>query len=139
VAKKPKYFLEYKLSAEFPVQIVSDGVQTLLDDLKRNEVCLTLNYTIGDSTMSGSVYPDYIEDGELTFTQISDNKLRVSVKGSYLKYLDPKWEQNIIDDWKSLEKLKVYSNSIYDTKPTFHYINGSEDDFEIGTVSLVHK
>ena len=139
MAKKPKFYLEYKLNSNFNVQIDPDGRATLLEDLGRNEVALSLNYTIGDDCYSVSVYPDGIEDGELTFSQASDDVLQVSVTGSYFQALDPKWEQDLINTWQSLGELKAHSNQVYDSEPTSHYINGSEDEFEIGTVSLVEK
>lgn len=139
MAKKPKHFLEYKLNAEFKVQIDPEGRETLINDLARNEVALSLNHTIGDDCYSVSVYPDGIEAGELAFTQASETELHVAVSGSYFQSLDPKWEQDLINTWQSLGELKAHSNQVYDSEPTSHYINGSEDEFEIGTVSLVEK
>lgn len=139
MAKKQKYFLEYKLNAEFSVHIDPDGRTMLLNDLARGEVGLSLNYTIGSVTSGVNVYPDGIKGGELTFTQMSDDILQVAVSGSYFRNLDPEWEQDAIDMWQSLEALKVHSNQVFDSEPTSHYINGSDDAFEIGTVSFVTK
>lgn len=139
MAKKTKYFLEYKLNAKCIVHIDPDGRETLLKDIARGEVALSLNYTLDPVIHSVSVYPDYIEGGELTFTQVSEDRLEVLVNGSYFNKLDPKWEQDLIDNWQSLGELKAHSNSIYDSEPTSHYINGSRDAFEVGTVSLVEK
>ena len=139
MAKKPKSFLEYKFNAEFKVQIDPESRETLINDLARNEVALSLNHTIGDDCYEVSVYPDEIEGGELAFTKVSETELHVSVSGSYFQTLDPKYEQDIINTWQSLGELKVYSNSVYDSEPTSHYINGSEDDFEIGIISYVER
>ncbi len=75
----------------------------------------------------------------MTFTEISDDVLNLNINGSYFQELDPKWEQDLIDEWKLHGPLKVYSSSISDSKPTNHYINGSEEEFELGSVSLVEK
>jgi hypothetical protein len=139
MAKKQKYYLEYKLKAEFSVHIDPDGRTMLVNDLARGEVGLSLNYTIGSVTYGASVYPDRIKGGELTFTQISDETLQVTASGSYFANLDPEWEQDAIDMWQSLDALKVHSNQVFDSEPTSHYINGSDDAFEIGTVSFVVK
>ena len=139
MAKKQKYFLEYKLNAEFTVHIDPDGRTMLLNDLARGEVGLSLEYTIGSVTYGANVYPDGIKGGELTFTQISDDTLQVAVSGSYFRNLDPEWEQDAIDIWQSLGSLKVYSNHVFDSEPTSHYINGSDNAFEIGAVSFVVK
>lgn len=139
MAKKPKYFLEYKLNARFKVKIDPDGRETLISDLARNEVALSLNYTIGDDCYSISAYPDGIEGGDLAFSQASEDVLEVAVSGSFFQSLDPKWEQELIDTWKSIGELKAHSNHVYDSDPTSHYINGSEDEFEIGTVALVER
>ena len=139
MAKKPKYFLEYKLNSTFSVRIDPVGRETLINDLARGEVCLSLEYTLEDGSYSVNAYPDHIKAGELTFSQASENELKVAVNGSFFQGLDPKWEQDLIDTWQSLSDLKVYSNRICDSAPTSHYISGSEDAFEIGTVSLVEK
>jgi len=139
MAKKIKYFLEYKLAAKFNVHIDPEGHTKLIDDLKRNEVCLSLNYTLGDGSYSVGAYPDSIEGGLLTFKILSNTILEVSINGSFFQSLDPKWEQSLIDDWKSMTELKAYSNQVYDSEPTSHYINGSDAEYEIGTVCLVEK
>ena len=141
MAKKPKYFLEYKLNAEFKVQIDPESRETLINDLARNEVSLSLVHSIGDDCHSTSAYADDIEGGELAFTQASENELYVAVNGSYFVSLDPKWgsdAQDLIDTWKSLGELKAYTNGVGDSATT-HYINGSEDQIEIGTISFVEK
>ena len=139
MAKKPKYFLEYKLDSIFSVHIDPVGRETLSNDLARGEVCLSLEYTLDDGSYSVNAYPDHIKAGELNFFQESENELKVTVSGSYFQSLDPKWEQDLIDTWQSLSELKVYSNRICDSAPNSHYIGGSEGAFEIGTVSLVEK
>jgi hypothetical protein len=139
MAKKLKYYLEYKLDATFSVHIDPDGRAIFLNDLARGEVALSLNYTIGSVTYSANLYSDGVKGGELTFTQMSDETLQVALSGSYFQNLDPKWEQDTIDMWQSLGELKVHSNHVFDSEPTMHYINGSEDEFEIGTVSFVAK
>jgi hypothetical protein len=139
MAKKPKYFLEYKLNAEFKVQIDPESRETLINDLARNEVALSLVHYIDDDCYSVSAYPDGIEGGELSFSQASENELHVAVNGSFFQDLDPKWAQDLIDTWKSLGELKTYSSHVYDSEPTSHYINGSEDEIEIGTISFIEK
>jgi hypothetical protein len=137
MAKKPQYYLQYKLNAKFCVHIDPAGRPMLLSDLARGEVALVLAYTIGSVTYSANVYPDGIKDGALTFTQVSEDTLQVAVGGSYFQKLDPKWEQDTIDIWSSLDPVKVHSNQVFDSAPTSHYINGSDDAVEIGTVSFV--
>lgn len=139
MAKKPKFFLEYKFNAEFSVRIDPNGRETLLADVNRGEVALPLNYKIGDDRYSINVYSDGIKGGDLIFNQTSDDALQIALSGSYFQNLDPKWEQDIIDMWQSMGDLKVYTNQVCDSQPTSHYINGSDDAFEIGTVSFVEK
>ena len=139
MAKKPKHFLHYSLDADFQVHLNPERRMNIQDEIVQNKMSLSLKYNDGDGYCSTSVYPDYIEGGELKFAMLSTDVLQVSVKGSYFQFLDPKWEQAGIDNWKTLGELKVYSNNVSDSEPTSHYINGSEDDYEIGTVSLVQK
>jgi hypothetical protein len=139
MAKKPKYFLEYVFNGEFSVKIDPEGRETLMADLGRNMVCLALEYTVDGLSYSTSAYPDYLEGGGLNFDKASDDELRVSIKGSWLSALNPKWEQLTIDTFQPLGAQKVYSNRISDSNSTSHYINGSDDLFEVGTVSLLIK
>lgn len=139
MAKKLKYYLDYNINANCLVHIDPAGRNKIMEDIGRGEVSLSLSYTTDDGVFSTSVYPDRIEGGAMTFTEISDDVLNLNINGSYFQELDPKWEQDLIDEWKLHGPLKVYSSSISDSKPTNHYINGSEEEFELGSVSLVEK
>ena len=138
VMAKKKSYVKFSINKEFTVDINSEGIDTLKNDIERNEISISVWYCIGDNDHGLSIYLDQLENSNLDIEFISDGQLRIKIIGDYYRELDPKWESDLISEWKSLESLDVLTFGITDSDANSHdEISGGE--INIGKANLIEK
>jgi hypothetical protein len=139
MAKKLKYYEKFVLNSNFAVQIDPEGLESLKNSIKNNEIALSLSYEMGDETHGVSAYADQFEEGSFKVEMISQTEALVGINGVYYRELESKWEQDLINSWKGIENCRALSCGICDIDGVSHYTDEKASDIEIGVVTMVEK
>ena len=135
---KKKSYVKFSINKEFTVDINSEGKDTLKNDIERNEISISVWYCIGDNEHGLSIYFDQLENSNLDIEFISDSQLRIKIIGDYFRELVPKWESDLINEWKTMESIDVLTFGITDSDANSHdEISGGE--INIGKAILIEK
>jgi hypothetical protein len=133
--KKPQLLIE--LSQQFEVRVPGDAMHTFQNDLKRGEICLGYEMVVGDEITMGTIYPDEISNGEMKILDKENGLVSVSLSGSVLKELDPKFDQDLIAALKKDSQVVVQTQGLSDSDGTSLYVDGDEDKtLVVGKASL---
>jgi hypothetical protein len=136
--KKSRFNIRFSFESSFNIKIPEDCLASFTKDLNRNELSLSIEIRRGSISHSYSIYPDYITDGSLYFSKVEVGDSSVKITGNSLKEVDIESEKDLIEEFKSKQKLDVYLDSVFDSKPNSYYVDGDDSkQIVIGYCELI--
>jgi hypothetical protein len=136
--KKSSVNIRFIFESSFSIKIPEDCLPSFTKDLNRNELSLSIEIRSGSISYSHSIYPDYITDGSLELSKVKDGDSSVKVTGKSVKEISIEFEKELIEELKSKQKLDVYLDSVFDSKPNSYYVDGDDSkQIVIGYCELI--
>ena len=136
--KKSSVNIRFIFESSFSIKIPEDCLPSFTKDLNRNELSLSIEIRSGSISYSHSIYPDYITDGSLVLSKVKDGDSSVKVTGKSVKEISIEFEKELIEEFKSKQKLDVYLDSVFDSKPNSYYVDGDDSkQIVIGYCELI--
>jgi hypothetical protein len=121
--KKTKNKLKLDIDFACEVKATTENISSFEKFLKKNELCLNIEYEFESISMMMSIYSDQIEGG-FSVKKIDDFTYSISAKGYCFKDDD-------FDHTTELKKLNlspiVMLNYVSDLSLNSYFINGDED------------
>jgi hypothetical protein len=138
MAKKQVKKLNMNFDKSFVITVPKVFEEIFKDDLAKNEISLSIDIVVKDETFTRSLYMDYIKNGELTITHLTDDEWSVLVCGQYIVNANASFEANLVEALKATNLLPIICTHVSDNDANCYYIDDNENiAIEIGTVSLV--